>query len=149
MIKFIFVALFVFIGCPDYLHYTALPDLADAAVLSTQSDSSDAKLAAAYKHRSSNFQIEGQGTVVKVLPDDIDGTRHQKFIVRLNSGQTVMIAHNIDVASRVLALNKNDFIRFCGQYEWNKRGGVIHWTHIDPRGSHVAGWIEHKGKIYQ
>jgi hypothetical protein len=118
-------------------------------VLSTQSDSSDAKFASAYKNRTDSIQIEGQGTVVKILPDDNEGSRHQRFIVRLNSGQTLLIAHNVDVAPKVSSLKKNDFVRFCGQYEWNKNGGVIHWTHKDTRGSHVAGWIEHNGHIYQ
>lgn len=149
MKKLILIAVFVLVGQTDYHQYTALSNPADAAVLSTLSDSSDAKLASAYKHRTSNFQIEGQGTVVKILPDDNDGSRHQRFIVRLNSGQTLLIAHNVDVAPRILSLKKNDFVRFYGLYEWNKKGGVIHWTHNDTSGSHVAGWIEHNGHIYQ
>ncbi|MCQ8888523.1 DUF3465 domain-containing protein [Pseudoalteromonas carrageenovora] len=26
---------------------------------------------------------------------------------------------------------------------------VVHWTHKDPNGYHVGGWLKHKGKIYQ
>jgi hypothetical protein len=37
---------------------------------------------------------------------------------------------------------------FFGQYESNERGGVVHWTHDDPRGRHVDGWLEHDGNRY-
>ena len=106
-------------------------------------------LTAAFENRQSGVQVQGSGEVARVLPDDNDGSRHQRFIVRLASGQTVLIAHNIDLASRVASLKPGDRIEFNGEYEWNERGGVIHWTHRDPRGSHVAGWIKHDGRRYQ
>jgi hypothetical protein len=84
-----------------------------------------------------------------MLPDDQDGSRHQRFIVQLASGQTVLIAHNIDIATRVDALKVGDTVRFYGEYVWNARGGVIHWTHHDPQGRHVAGWVMRDGKTYQ
>ncbi len=116
---------------------------------SVQADNSDSALSNAYESRTSNLQIEGGGKVVSLLSDDNDGNRHQKFIVRLNSGKTLLVAHNIDLAQRIDSLVEGDSIRFYGQYEWNEKGGVIHWTHNDPSGSHVAGWIEHNGKRYQ
>lgn len=106
-------------------------------------------LADAFENRRSNFQIEGQGTVIRLLPDDLDGSKHQRFIVRLSSGQTLLIAHNIDLAPRINSLREGDAIAFYGEYEWNSQGGVIHWTHRDPAGRHVGGWIKHKGRIYQ
>ncbi|MBK9161468.1 MAG: DUF3465 domain-containing protein [Nitrosomonadales bacterium] len=116
---------------------------------SAQVNDSDSEFFKAYESRTSNLQIEGSGRVVTLLSDDNDGSRHQRFIVRLNSGQTLLVAHNIDLAQRIDSLAEGDSIRFYGQYEWNEKGGVIHWTHNDPSGSHVAGWIEHKGKRYQ
>jgi cold shock CspA family protein len=116
---------------------------------SIQTNSSDLELSNAYKYQTSNVQIEGGGRVVTLLSDDNDGSRHQRFIVRLNSGQTLLVAHNIDLAPRINSLAEGDSIRFFGQYEWNEKGGVIHWTHNDPSGSHVAGWIEHNGNRYQ
>lgn len=110
---------------------------------------SDAVLERAFTQRISNLQVTGQGTVVKVLRDDANGTRHQRFIVRLESGRTLLVAHNIDLAPRIDALRAGDTVAFYGEYEWNPKGGVIHWTHRDPQGRHPAGWIKHDGQTYQ
>jgi hypothetical protein len=83
------------------------------------------------------------------LPDDTQGSRHQKFILKLNSGQTILIAHNIDIAPRISTLKVGDHINFYGEYEWNPEGGVVHWTHRDPSGGHEGGWLNHGGKIYE
>ena len=112
-------------------------------------DSSDAVLENAFAQRISKLQVTGQGTVVKVLRDDGNGSRHQRFIVRLDSGRTVLVAHNIDLAPRIDALRAGDTVAFYGEYEWNPKGGVIHWTHRDPQGRHPAGWIRHDGQTYQ
>ncbi|MEM7394324.1 MAG: DUF3465 domain-containing protein [Verrucomicrobiota bacterium] len=103
----------------------------------------------AYKNRQSDVQVETSGMVEKILPDDNEGSRHQKFIVRLASDHTVLIAHNIDLAPRVAGIREGDTVRFAGEYEWTERGGVVHWTHHDPRGKHPGGWIEHAGRVYE
>ena len=103
----------------------------------------------AFATRASDIQVDGQGTVIRLLPDDLDGSRHQRFIVQLASGQTLLVAHNIDLAPRVNGLQVGDDVRFNGEYVWNAKGGVIHWTHHDPRGRHVSGWIVHNGKTYK
>ena len=110
---------------------------------------SDLSIEKAFKNNQSNIQVGGSGKVVKILPDDIKGSRHQKFIIELNSGQTLLIAHNIDIAPRIGTLNVGDHINFYGEYEWNSKGGVVHWTHHDPSGRHEGGWLNHGGKIYQ
>jgi hypothetical protein len=110
---------------------------------------SDAVLAEAYVMRAHNLQVEGRGTVVRLLADDEDGGRHQRFIVRLASGQTILVAHNIDIAARVNGLRVRDTVAFFGVYEWNEEGGTIHWTHRDPAGEHVDGWLRHGGRVYQ
>ncbi|HVF36167.1 MAG TPA: DUF3465 domain-containing protein [Candidatus Saccharimonadia bacterium] len=103
----------------------------------------------AVAQRARNAQVRGSGEVERILADDRDGSRHQRFIVRLDSGGTVLVAHNIDLAPRVESLDVGDTVSFAGEYEWNERGGVLHWTHRDPRGSHAAGYIEHEGRTYR
>ncbi|WP_286694934.1 MULTISPECIES: DUF3465 domain-containing protein [Spongiibacter] len=110
---------------------------------------SDERFLHAYENRQSNLQLSGQGVVEKLLSDDLDGSRHQRFILRLASGQTLLVAHNIDLAPRINDLKVGDMVAFYGEYEWNRRGGVIHWTHQDPRGKHPHGWLKHRGVTYQ
>ncbi|WP_019028333.1 DUF3465 domain-containing protein [Colwellia piezophila] len=103
----------------------------------------------AYENQTSDVQVQGVGTVVRILNDDNKGSRHQKFILKLSSGKTILIAHNIDLAPRINQISNGDQVQFYGEYEWNKKGGVVHWTHKDPNGYHVGGWLKHKGKTYQ
>jgi len=115
---------------------------------STSTYSTDA-LISAYNNKQSDKIVTATGTVTKLLADDKNGSRHQKFIVRISPVLTVLVAHNIDLAPRVKTLKKGEYITFKGEYEWNIKGGVIHWTHHDPRGLHPAGWIKYRGEVYQ
>jgi len=119
----------------------------DAASLAARY--SDDPLLTAWAARRSNVQIESEGVVERLLADDRDGSRHQRFILRGPSGTTVLVAHNIDLAPRVVGLEPGAQVRFNGEYEWNERGGVIHWTHRAPRGDHPHGWLEYRGRRYQ
>jgi hypothetical protein len=110
---------------------------------------SDQVLRRAFEQRISNLQVEGRGVIKRILGDDNDGSRHQRFILELRSGQTLLIAHNIDIAPRIIGLRNGDKVAFRGEYDWNREGGVIHWTHHDPGGRHPGGWLKHKGKTYQ
>ena len=129
-------------------HESAVP-AATARSTTGAATTTDGRIADAFERRASDVQVQGAGVVQKVLRDDDDGSRHQRFIVRLDTGQTVLIAHNIDLAPRVASLREGDSVAFYGEYEWNPKGGVIHWTHRDGGGRHVDGWIEHDGRRYQ
>ena len=106
-------------------------------------------LTQAYTNHQSNVQVRGLGKVIRILPDDKSGAKHQKFILRIDSGQKILIAHNTDLAGRINAISNNDQVEFYGEYEWNKKGGVVHWTHKDPSGKHVSGWLKHNGRTYE
>ncbi len=102
----------------------------------------------AYAERMSGVWMEVEGEVSRVLSDDLQGSRHQRFIVELASGHTLLVAHNIDLAQRV-PLDRGDRVEMYGEYEWNDRGGVLHWTHHDPQGRRSGGWIRHDGRTYE
>ncbi|MDX1572993.1 MAG: DUF3465 domain-containing protein [Methylophaga sp.] len=102
-----------------------------------------------YENRQSDVQLEVSGEVTRLLPDDNDGSRHQRFIVELPSGLTLMVAHNIDLAPRVANLQVGDEIDLYGEYVWNDKGGILHWTHHDPANRHPHGWIRHDDNLYQ
>lgn len=114
----------------------------------TESQSS-AALLTAIRVRKSDTQVTGEGVVMKILPDDNEGSRHQRFILRISTGQTLLVAHNIDLAPRLSSLKTGDSVSFHGVYEWNPKGGVIHWTHRDPSGHRESGWLRHAGKTYE
>ena len=103
----------------------------------------------AFAARQSEVVVEIEGRVTRLLADDLEGSRHQKFIVELSGGHTVLVSHNIDLAHRIDALRTGDTVQIRGQYEWNERGGVVHWTHHDPRNRRPGGWIRHEGNEYR
>ena len=91
----------------------------------------------------------GFGKVYRLLPDDNEGTTHQRFLLRLDDGSSLLVAHNTSLAPRLNGLKPGDVVEFCGEFVDNDRGGLVHWTHRDPRGRHAAGWLRHNGKIYE
>lgn len=131
-----------------YLNLGPAPPLPDEGLQSPPAVATDT-LAAAFAERQSDVQVTGTGRVTRILGDDSLGDRHQRFILELPTGQTVLIAHNIDLASRVEPLAAGDAVEFHGVYEWNDMGGVVHWTHHDPEGRHEPGWLKHRGRTYE
>ncbi|MDT8370873.1 MAG: DUF3465 domain-containing protein [Gammaproteobacteria bacterium] len=102
-----------------------------------------------FEQQQSNVQLEVNATVVKLLADDNNVRRHQRFIIQLDSSHTLLVAHNIDLAPRIDDLKVGDQVSVFGEYEWNEKGGVLHWTHHDPAKKHITGWIRHQGNQYQ
>lgn len=102
-----------------------------------------------FKQQKSDVFVTGKGVVKKVLADDNEGSRHQRFILELANGQTLLIVHNIDIAERLPNLQKGDEVSFAGDYVYNNEGGLIHWTHRTTKGNHKDGYLMYQGKIYQ
>jgi translation initiation factor IF-1 len=102
----------------------------------------------AIRNGESDVWVQAEGEVVKVLPDDSFGDPHQRFLVRISSGDVVLIAHNLDLADRV-PVREGDRVAFNGEFEWNDKGGVVHWTHRDPSRRKTGGWIRHNDKDYR
>lgn len=125
-----------------------IPD-EQASAQNIQAQAKTSLVASAYIQHLNDIQVQGEGRLIKVLPDDNDGSKHQRFILKTPEEITILIAHNIDLAKRVTNLTIGDTIYFSGEYVWNEKGGIVHWTHHDPRGRHEAGWLKHNGVTYQ
>ena len=143
--KKLFIALLIGIGVYAYIQNNpnVIPSFTEESI------QSDHAITEAYQNRLSDIQVSGSGKVSRILSDDNKGSRHQRFILRLPSGQTLLVAHNIDLAPKINTIQKGDVVQFFGEYEWNSKGGVIHWTHHDPNGQHVGGWLKHNGRKYE
>jgi len=103
---------------------------------------------ALFRQKRSKVWVESGGKIVHLLPDDRRPPRHQLCLVELTSGLTLKISHNVDLAPK-LPWHKGDRLDFRGRYEWNEKGGVVHWTHADPGGRHAGGWLRLAGKTYR
>ena len=101
-----------------------------------------------YGKADSGEWIEGSGSIRRLLSDDNDGARHQRFIIELRNRQSLLIAHNIDLANRI-PVGMGDRVKFRGMYEYNDLGGLVHWTHHDPLGIEDGGWIQYRRKTYE
>lgn len=144
-----FVILALIIAFPRLLEQNrSAPRVAEPPAARETAAEGDRAIEEAFRLERSGVWVSSSGTVEKILADDREGDRHQRFVVRLESGITLLFAHNVDLAPRV-PVREGDAIRFRGRYEWNDRGGVIHWTHDDRRGGGPGGWIEHGGRTYR
>jgi hypothetical protein len=141
IILFLFLTFF-FIACKQNASHAPINT-------SEISQSENASVEQAFNQHLSNVQVEGRGEVVKLLADDNNGLKHQKFLVKISPSQTLLFAYNLELAPRIEPLNVGDSLEFKGEYVYNPKGGIVHWTHKDPKGIHEAGWIKHNGKVYE
>lgn len=100
-----------------------------------------------YKHGIYN------GIVTELLPDDLDGLKHQHFIIRITDkrygNSMVKIAHNIDQAPYV-PVKVGDQVEVKGDLITNEDPMVLHWTHLTyGKNTHPHGYIKLNGKTYQ
>lgn len=107
-----------------------------------------AALHQAIAERAHDRWLQGRAKVRKTLPDDNDGSRHQRFLLDVGAGRTVLVAHNIDLAPRA-PVHAGALVGFRGAFVHNDKGGVLHWTHRDPGGRRAGGWLEVGGRRYE
>lgn len=102
----------------------------------------------AQQQRAQKVWLMVQAAVLRNLPDDRRPPCHQRFLLKLDNGSTVMVAHNTDLAPRV-PVSPGNVVLIRGEYIWNEKGGVLHWTHHDPQGTEEGGWIQLNGQTYK
>jgi len=101
--------------------------------------------AGAFRRQESSVWITIGARVSRILPDEYGKYQHPRFIVQCPSGQTVLITNDVSVGSRV-PVHRGDRVAARGEYIWNDRGGLIHFTHHG--GPAGGGWILDGGKLY-
>ena len=109
----------------------------------------DAAIAADFQNQQSNVEVTADGIVVGLFADQhgSDGT-HERFVIQLLSqNMTILIEHNVSIGARV-PVAQGDHVIVHGEYIWNADGGLIHFTHHDPQGTHESGYIIDHGKTY-
>src|SRR2546423_104197 len=101
---------------------------------------------AAFSPPPNHLDLMPPARVTRTQPSST-GT-HEQFIIRLSSQNlTVEIEHNISVGARA-PIAEGDRVIVHGEYVWNSKGGLIHFTHHDPQGTHEGGYIEDNGRTY-
>lgn len=119
----------------------------------TGADAGNAAVYDAWRAGRSQVEVTASGSVVRQL-----GTRegrsgaHEGFLLHLRGaagrGLTVRVEDNVDLTGAI-ALTPGAEVVVRGEYIFDARGGIIHYTHRDPRGRHAAGYIATGGKLYQ
>jgi hypothetical protein len=124
-----------------------LPPPAEPVSRTAPPATDSALLSAIERHRSEIWGVAA-GTVERLLEDDRKGIPHQRFIIRIETGTTILVDYNLDLAPRV-PLDVGDSVLVRGEYHWSELGGRIHWVHHDPSGAPGGGWLKLRGKLYQ
>jgi hypothetical protein len=73
---------------------------------------------------------------------------HESFGVRSDDGVALKVVDNVSLAPPV-AVTPGDRVVVQGVLiPSSARGPLVHWTHHDPHGHHVGGFIEWNGRVY-
>jgi hypothetical protein len=111
----------------------------------------DAAVCEALRTGRSHQEVVADGKVVRelgVAPGRV--SPHEGFLMQLSSGCSVVVRveANTDFTG-TFPVAAGEGVVVKGEYEYYPRGGVIHWTHRDPRGRHENGYIQIGGRIYE
>jgi len=124
--------------------YSSVPSTAQSSNISY----GDAQIIKAQNDHAIKVEVTVEAPVRKLLREDDEGLPHQKFLISLSNGTTILIAHDLKMADHV-PIQPGDIVRIHGEYIWNPRGGLIHWTHHTDTPYHEGGWIELNGRRYE
>ncbi|MEO6990055.1 MAG: DUF3465 domain-containing protein [Candidatus Baltobacteraceae bacterium] len=118
----------------------------------TSTDSGNGAVAAAWQAHRSHVEVTASGSVARVL-----GTRvgpsgaHEGFLLHLRGaegrGLTIRVEDNVDLTGPI-PLRAGDDVEVHGEYIFDPRGGLVHYTHRDPRGHHPSGYVRVGGRLY-
>lgn len=120
------------------------------AACAAQTAPDNAAVCEAYHAGRSHVEVVAQGTITRVLGVTAGRTSpHEGFLIRLDSAcrVTVRVEANADFTGTFPIVPGTRAV-VKGEYEYYPIGGVVHWTHRDPRGRHEGGFVEVGGRTY-
>jgi hypothetical protein len=106
----------------------------------------------AWRANRSYVEVTASGSVARVLGIRSGPSgRHEGFLLHLRGaegrGLTVRVEDNVDLTGPI-PLRAGDDVVVHGEYIYDPRGGIIHYTHNDPRGRHPGGYVRVNGRLY-
>ena len=116
-------------------------------------DASNGQIYDAWRAGRSGVEVQATGSVARVLGKRTGPSGpHEGFLLHLTGagghGLTVRVESNLDIIG-TLPVVDGEPATVRGEYEYDQRGGVIHWTHHDPMGRHANGFVEIGGRRYE
>ena len=124
-----------------------------ACTTSSGPDDANGAVYDAWANRRSHVEVTASGSVAQIF-----GTRrgpsgvHEGFLLHLRGsagrGLTVRVEDNVGLTGPIPLTEGHD-VEVRGEYVYDPRGGLIHDTHLDPRGHHDGGYVRVGGKVYQ
>ena len=121
-------------------------------------------------HTANRRDLASQSATLTLLHQQLEALKAAQdktstpLLQSVQSGQTTLTS-NLQASQQTLTqlhtrlgelqgtskhmLRVGDEVRFRGEYEWNQRGGLVHWTHHDPAGRRTGGWLRHEDRLYQ
>lgn len=73
---------------------------------------------------------------------------HEQFDVRSDDGSAFRVIDNTTITSRI-PVHAGDRVEVRGELVHDRgRPPIVHWTHHDPRGRHLDGFVSTGGRVY-
>lgn len=140
--------------CKPLVAALSLACFIGCATVSATGDAGNRQIYEAWRAGRSKVEVQATGSIARILGERSgESGPHQGFLLHLTGpgghGLTVRIESNLALIRAFPALRDGEAAVVRGEYEFDRRGGVIHWTHHDPRGRHPAGFVEVGGRRYE
>jgi hypothetical protein len=104
-----------------------------------------------FSSQASKQEVLAEGRIAYVLgTSNGPSGEHEGFLLKLSGDcdLLVRVETNVDITGPV-PLRAGETVTVKGEYEFEPTGGVVHWTHHDPAGRHIGGYVLAAGKLYQ
>lgn len=109
------------------------------------------RICGAYAGHLTDGEVIANGVVREVL-----GMRrgpngdHEGFLLQLDGDCDLLlrVETNTDITGQI-PISGGQRVTVKGVYVFNAMGGLIHWTHHDPAGRHVNGYVKIGDRLYQ